>query len=154
MRLHARGQVLRKIRPLILRNPARGANVVNKITVTSSQLEDATLRRYLRLKVVRHKGAPQNFSSWVVGETRLEIAVAQGLPQKSFAAALPPDVLRGSASPVCFAGNWGYAPGFRLAGIRGAEGRTRGIAPLILSSTDGEAQPRRTSGGKAAWDYV
>src|SRR5688500_18955190 len=144
--------MLRKIRPLILGNPACCANVVNKIPVTGSELEDATLRRYLRLKVVRHERAPQNLSSWVVSETRLEIAVAQGLPQKSFAAALPPDVRRGSASPVCFAGNRGYAPGFRLAAIRWAEGRTRGIAPLILSSTDGEAQPRRTSGGEAAWD--
>src|SRR5688500_10353405 len=97
--------MLRKIRPLILGNPACCANVVNKIPVTGSELEDATLRRYLRLKVVRHERAPQNFSSWIVGETRLEIAVAQGLPQKSFAAALLSVVRRGSSSLRCFARN-------------------------------------------------
>jgi hypothetical protein len=66
-----------EIGPLILRDSARGANIVDEISVTGAKLDDTAVCRYLPLKVVRHEGAPQNLSPWVVSETRLEIAVAQ-----------------------------------------------------------------------------
>jgi hypothetical protein len=46
--------MFRKLRPLVLGDPARGANVVDEVSIARAQFEHTTVSGYLRLKKVRH----------------------------------------------------------------------------------------------------
>ncbi len=68
-----------------------------------------------------------------------------------WSAALPPDVRRGSATPLAYKNNFGAAPPVRpLALKQRGRARTGGRAQLNNLDLNGVAKPRLTSGGKAA----
>ncbi len=64
--------------------------------------------------------------------------------------ALPPDVRRGDTAPLNLELGDGLRPRFGLARIfHWAKGRTKGPALRSMETSDGAAQPRLTSGGRA-----
>jgi len=71
-------------------------------------------------------------------------------PGRFVAAALPPDVRRGYASPFIFRLPMGCAPGSGFAQIDMGQRPNQGLSPKAFENLDGGAEPRLTSGGEAA----